>query len=131
MEAPIILESLSTFEIIEFLFLTRDAAATDLTTFMSVLFAFLVAAYIAGDKLTRFQLGTILFVYSLFMVITLQSLYIQLEQTFQAAYALSLDTPDNVVFTNDIFVGLLGLCWVLSIGFLIETRIKAKNQSAA
>ena len=128
MEARAIPDNLSTFEIIEYLYLARDAAATDLTTFMSVLFAFLVAAYIAGDKLTRFQLATILFVYSLFMVITLQSLYIQLEQTVQAVYALGLETPDGVVFTNDIFVGLLGLCWVLSIGFLIEKRIKANNQ---
>ncbi len=125
MNLPEYLEKLNTFEIIEFIYLAREAAGSDLTNFMSVLFAFLAATFIVGDKVSRFQLWSVLFLYSVFMNFSIASLNYELTQLSIGVYALTGDEPDSTV---TIFTGLLVFCWLLSIGFLVDKRLRSADK---
>ena len=129
METPTFLQELSTFELLEYLYMARDAAAVDLTSYMTGLFAFLVTAHFIGDKLSRFQIGAVLFIYSLYMMFAFQSLYIQLENVMMVVKILRLDENVNAA-PQEIFYGLLITAWVISIGFLVEIRMKSNKMES-
>ena len=130
MEAPIFVKELEVFELIEYSYLVREAAATDLTTFMTALFAFLVTAYFAGERLSSFQLVIVLFVYSLFSLATIQSLYTQLALLDMLSIELGLNETLELNYTIQMFISLITFAWLLSIGFLVEIRIKSSKSGA-
>ena len=125
MSDPAFFSEITTYELAEFMYLVRDAAATDLTTFMTALFAFLVTAYFAGGKLSRFQFVVVLFTYSLFSLATIQSLYVQLSLVESVAEKLKLNDSQQFTYTIEMFVALIFVVWLLSIGFLVEVRLKS------
>ena len=120
-------EDFTNFELVEHLYLARDAAATDLTVFMTALFAFLVTAYFAGNSLSRMQIGMAVFIYSLFEGITLFSLSTQLETTGVLVSKLAI-VPGGDETTRYAFLTLLTVSWVVSIAFLIEIRLKGVKE---
>ena len=117
------------FGLIELLYLARDAAATDLTTFITCLFAYLVVAYFVGKDLTRFQLLTVSGLYVLYMLFNLQAMYYQLLQIQEMNSVLVGSAPDAA---PEVYMGLMLFTLLMSLAFMVETRIRnrgSKNES--
>ena len=121
-----LLEGLTKYELIEFLYVSRDAAASILSSYITGLFAYLLAAYFVGAKLSRFQLLTATSVYTVYMLLTIRALADEFDVLILLSRELGFAREENR-YTNLIVVGLLVLGFLLSIAFMIEARLHKKN----
>ncbi len=62
---------LSPYELFDLAYTIRAAVTADVTLFMTALCAYLAVAYIAGTRLTKFQIVSITAVYSSFSIFTI------------------------------------------------------------
>lgn len=112
------ISSLSTYEISELTMLTVSTSIDQLMLIITVIFAYFAVAYLVGDKLTRFQLYSITFVYSSF---TFVAIYVMagLSQRISRLIAYSQGDFQLLWYIPPL------LCfsgWVLSIAFMIHSR---------
>lgn len=92
--------------------------------FISILFAYIVAAYLVGSKLNKFQLWSITTIYSLFSVLTLSALYNLGTGIVHTTY---LAQGEDITFTANSAVAICVLAWILSIIFMVQIRRSAEN----
>ena len=117
------LEELSPFELFESYYLVRNALVSDVTIFMTVLFAYITVAYFVSAKLTRFQAIGISTLYSIFALYIASSAYTS---------SLMLSTIGSTVLGKDntwesVVLGLiLFVAWIFSIVLFIQAR-RAKS----
>ncbi len=116
-------EGLTTFELISLMHSNQSLTIAFFTVFMTMLFAYLVMAYIAAKKLSRFQAITISTIYSFAILFTMIGILdstrnIDIIETVltEADYAPSL--------VNSGFNLLLFFAWVVSIVFFVQARKK-------
>ena len=69
------LTELTHYELLESYYLVRSALVSDVTIFMTLLFAYITVAYFVSAKLTKFQAITISSLYSLFALYMVSSVY--------------------------------------------------------
>ena len=115
------LEELSHFELFEAYFLVRNALVSDVTIFMTVLFAYITVAYFVSAKLSRFQAIAISTLYSLFALYMASSAFFSLKMLSAIGSAVSgLDSSweANAIAT------ILVVAWVFSILLFIQARKK-------
>lgn len=116
---PEYLTELSNYELIETYYLVRSALVSDVTIFMTILFAYVTVAYFVSAKLTKFQAITISSLYSIFALYMASSAYNSSLMGSIIGYAIS-----GVESSVDSFVivSILLVAWVFSIILFIQAR---------
>jgi hypothetical protein len=104
---------MSEFETLQAVYAIRTAGAADVINFFTVLSAYLVVAYLVGDKLSSFQLWTISGLYSVYQYFPIAALQIAVGDLarFDAA-------PPGA----NLLAVLLTAMWFVSIVFMIQKR---------
>ena len=109
------------YELLESYYLVMDALVSDVTIIMTLLFAYITAAYFVSAKLTKFQAISISSLYSLFALYMVSAAYNSSEMLSIIGFTISgLDSSKDSV----ILVTILLVAWVFSIILFIQTRRK-------
>ncbi|GEM_PF-1475223 len=113
------LTELTHFELLESYYLVRSSLVSDVTIFMTLLFAYVTVAYFVSAKLTKFQAIAISSLYSLFALYMVSSAYNSSQMTSIIGFAIS-----GVDSTRDsiILVTILLVAWIFSIILFIQAR---------
>ena len=113
------LTELTHYELLESYYLVRSALVSDVTIFMTLLFAYVTVAYFVSAKLTKFQAITISSLYSLFALYMVDSTYNSslMESTIGFAISGVDSTSDSLIL-----VTILLVAWVFSIILFIQAR---------
>ena len=111
--------SMTNFELTEVALSYNSAILEQATVFISVLSAYLIAAYLVGTKLDRFQLLSITIIYSLFNAFLIFGFFSISSGMIHVVYVLS---GTDITVTNYGTGALYFVAWVLSIFFMIKIR---------
>ena len=117
-----LLEYLSEFtryELIDTYYLARSSLISDVTIFMSTLFAYVTVAYFVSAKMTKFQAIIVSSLYSLFALYMTSSAYNSSLMQSSIAYAITGDNPSKDPI---VLVTILIIAWVSSIILFIQAR---------
>lgn len=105
----------------------QDGSSANLTQgyaiFISILFAYLAAAYFVGRKLSRFQVWTVTSIYSAFVILFLGGLFdnaLHVARLNKFIYGV-----DYTIGVSLIFV-VLTASWIMSLIFMANARKKDK-----
>jgi hypothetical protein len=113
------LNELTRYELLESYYLARGALVSDVTIFMTILFAYVTVAYFVSAKMTKFQAITISFLYSFF------ALYIA-SAAYNSSFILSKIglVMSGVDSSSDslVLVVLFLVTWIFSIILFIQTH---------
>ena len=113
------LSELTHYELLESYYLARSALVSDVTVFMTMLFAYVTVAYFVSAKLTKFQAIAISSLYSFFALYMASSAYNSSRGVSIIAFAISgLDVSRDAI----ILVTLLLGSWIFSIILFIQAR---------
>ena len=107
-------------EALQTIYAIRTAGATDVLGFFTVLSAYLVVAYLVGDKLSPFQLWTISGLYTIYMYFPVVA-----TQYTLADLARLNAAPPGAEYLSAVLV----LMWLVSIVFMVQKR--RENRSPA
>lgn len=116
---PGYLAELTHFELFEVYYLVRNALVSDVTVFMTVLFAYVTVSYFASAKLTRFQAISISALYSLFALYMVASAYTSSRMLSIVSYSVS---GINSSWESVALVSILLIAWIFSIVLFLQTR---------
>lgn len=116
---PEYLTELTHYELIESYYLVRSALVSDVTIFMTILFAYVTVAYFVSAKLTKFQAITISSLYSIFALYMASSAYNSSLMGSIIGFAISgvESSKESIVI-----VTILLAAWVFSIILFIQAR---------
>lgn len=113
------LTELTRYELLESYYLARGVLVSDVTIFMTILFAYVTVAYFVSAKMTKFQAITISFLYSFF------ALYIA-SAAYNSSFILSKVglVMSGVDSSSDslVLVVLFLVTWIFSIILFIQTH---------
>ena len=109
------------YEMIEATYAIRQAGAADVTSFFTVLSAYLIVAYLVGDKLSRFQLWAISGLYTLYLYFPIVA-----AQFAVSDLALLGAAPPGAEFLTAVLV----LMWLVSIVFMIQKRRESRSTTS-
>ena len=119
------LKDLTNFELIETYFLVRDALLSDLTVYMTILFAYITVAYFVSAKLTRFQAIGISLLYSVFALYMISSAHTAHQMLSTIGFEISgLDSS----WESTVILLILLISWVFSVLLFVQARRKGKVQ---
>lgn len=116
------------YEIIDAFVSLRMEIAQHSMNFASVLFAYLIAAYFVGSKLTRFQVAVITVLYILWSPAPITAAYdasIALRELYQQNQDVLSIEMGRLLFLFDypaVAIATAGLSWVMSIIFMAQVR---------
>ena len=113
------LSELTRYELFESYYLARSALTSDVTIFMTVLFAYGTVAHFVSAKLTRFQAITISSLYSCFALYLASATYNSSLMVSTIGFAISgLDSSrDSLILAT-----FLLIAWFLSIVLFIQAH---------
>lgn len=115
---------LTHFEMIDSYYSIRSALISDVTIFMTLLFAYLTVAYLVSAKLSRFQAISISALYSLFTLYMISSAYTSSVMLSKFGYAISgLDSSRD----SFMILTILMVSWVFSIILFVQARRIVKD----
>ena len=106
------------YEVIEATYAIRQAGAADVTSFFTVLSAYLVVAYLVGDKLSKFQLWTISGLYTLYLYYPIAATQIDVVDLAQL---------DALPLGAQYLTFVLVLMWLVSVVFMIQKRRESRS----
>ena len=113
------LTELTRYELLESYYLARSALVSDMTIFMSILFAYVTAAYFVSAKLTKFQAITISSLYSFFALFIASAAYNSSLILSNIGFAIrGVDTSREAL----ILITILLVAWIFSIILFIQAR---------
>jgi len=113
------LGELTHYELIESYYLARSVLASDVTVFMTILFAYITVAYFVSAKLTKFQAITISSLYSFFALYMASSVYNSSVGVSIIAFAITgLDVSRDALILITLLLG----SWIFSIILFIQAR---------
>jgi hypothetical protein len=107
----------------EAIYTMRGIAAQDGMNFFTILSAYLVVAYVAGSKLSAFQVWGISILYSLFSLGPIMAMHISVVDMHPLPYAKAHSVWSNGAASLSTVMGLM---WVLSIVFTIDARRRSR-----
>jgi len=113
--------TMSNFELSELTLLYNSAQLEYVVVFVSVLFAYLAAAYLSGSKLTRFQVLTLSSVYSAFELYII-SLYYNLSIAFMTLTVFL--TGNNFQWYFVVITAVLIGALIMSLIFMAQARTR-------
>jgi hypothetical protein len=109
------------YELLESFYLARSALNSDVTIFMTILFAYVTVAHFVSAKLTKFQAITISSLYSIFALYLASSAYTASHMLSTIGFAISEGGVDSS-WESLMVVTLLLVAWVFSIILFIQAR---------
>ena len=113
------LTELTRYELLESYYLARSALVSDLTIFMTFLFAYVTAAYFVSAKLTKFQAITISSLYSFFALFIASAASNSSLILSNIGFAIrGVDTSREAL----ILITILLVAWIFSIILFIQAR---------
>jgi len=113
------LTELTRFELLESYYFARGALVSDITIFMTILFAYVTVAYFVSAKLTKFQAITISFLYSFFALYIASAAYNSSLILSNIGFAMSgIDSSRDAL----ILVTLLLVAWIFSIILFVQAH---------
>ncbi len=115
------LTELTHYELLESFYLARSALNSDVTIFMSILFAYVTVAFFVSAKLTKFQAITISSLYSIFALYLASSAYTASHMLSTIGFAISEGRVDSS-WESLMVATLLLVAWVFSIILFIQAR---------
>ena len=119
------LSDLSNYELLESYYLVRGSLVSDVTIFMTILFAYLTVSYFVSAKLSRFQAIAISVLYSVFALYMVSSAYTASMMLSVVGYEISgIDSswePPSVGV-------ILFIAWVFSIILFLQARKMGKTK---
>ncbi len=108
---------LTRYELLESYYLARSALVSDVTIFMTILFAYVTAAYFVSAKLTKFQAITISSLYSFFALYIASAAYNSSLILSNIGFAIrGVDTSREAL----ILITILLVAWIFSIILFIQ-----------
>lgn len=117
------------YEIIDAIVSLRADIAGHSMNYVSVLFAYIVAAYLVGSKLSRFQVSMVTLLYVIWTpapilaaydgAVALQELYLSHQEILSIEMGAS---PLMNIVPTAVFAGM-SLAWLVSIVFMFQVRI--------
>ena len=116
---PEYLSKLTHYELIDTYYLVRSALVSDVTIFMTILFAYVTVAYFVSAKLTKFQAITLSSLYSLFALYMASSAYTSSQN--QSIIGFTISGVDSS-WESIVIVTILLVAWVFSIILFIQAR---------
>ena len=106
------LSKLSHFELFDAYYMVREGLASDVTIFMTILFAYVTVAYLVSAKLTRFQAITISSLYSVFALYMASSAYFSSKMLSVIGFRVSgVDSS----WESMVLLMILLIAWIFSI----------------
>lgn len=110
---------MTNYELIDLFYTVGGNITDNITVLITTLFAYLALAYIAGKKLSKFQVASITTIYSAFIIFMIGGIYRDSSYSSNIALALfQIDTSRDGVMLAVVLI----LAWLLSIVFMIQTR---------
>lgn len=124
---------ISPAEYLELIQLAEDAAGLQAMNAIAIVFAYLTAIYIIGEKLTRFQAIALNCIYTVFYFFPVRAMVgnitreYRVGEDFVRVYSEEASTLINVSSLGEEFFVYGGslvflLAWLLSIAYFVETR---------
>ncbi len=117
------------YEIIDTIISVRADIAQHSMNFVSVLFAYILAAYLVGSKLSRFQVSMITILYVLWSpgpilaaydgAVALQDLYVH----HRAVLSVEMGASPLMATAPLVVSAAMLLAWVISVVFMIQVRV--------
>lgn len=118
-DLPEYLTELTHYELFESYYFVMDALVSDVTIFMTILLAYITAAYFVSAKLTKFQAIAISSLYSLFALYIVSAAYNSSKTVSIIGFTISgLDSSKDPVILVTILLG----AWIFSIILFIQAR---------
>ena len=106
-------------ELMEILFLAFSATMEAFALYLTILFAYLAAAYFAGRALSRFQVISLSVIYSIVLLITIFSHLLVSEGLLEVSRALTDRDFSPFVYVLSSF---MFMSWPLSLFFMAQSR---------
>ena len=115
------LSEMSNYELFDAYFLVRNALVSDVTIYMTLLFAYLTVAYLVSAKLSKFQAISISVLYSLFALYMISSAFNALRWLSHIG-----NTVTGIDSSRDAYVlgTILLVSWIFSIVLFRQARRK-------
>jgi hypothetical protein len=111
------LTELTHYELLEIYYLALSSLVSNVTIFMTILFAYVSVAYFMRAKLTRFQAITISSLYSFFILYIASAAYNSSVAVSSIGFAISgVDSSRDSLFV----IILLLVAWIFSIILFIQ-----------
>ncbi len=126
---------MTVYEILDLSLSYQDAGTTHFMNIVTIFSAYLICAYLVGDKLSRLQISVINLAYSVFVVGT--SVYVYLNQYLFWYYvhlarelsernAIELEPPPPELALGTI--AIIGLAYIGSLMFMYQKRVQSRDE---
>lgn len=126
-------------EYTELIVMLRDSTGLHATNAVGLFTAYIVAMYLAGSKLSRFQLGLVTTLYSIFYIAPARTAIESISHSYLLANRLVIEFPDQdyIVRTSNFvsqeaatfpLIAGFALAWIGSIAFVWDIRRKKGNE---
>ena len=112
-------QQMSSYEITDLYYTVRDSAVFVVSTFMSVLFAYLATAHFVGKNLSTIEVIAISIIYSVFSMFLFSGIFGSM-QTLSNIQEILKGTRFLVVDLG--FPVFLVVCWLASLCYMVKTR---------
>jgi hypothetical protein len=128
---------MSEYEYIDLIFTARDSTGNHAMNFIVVTFSWLVVAYFAGEKLSKFQVSALTFLYTIFapfpMISAYESLVVYRELSFQYFGTFKPDSAISplIRYGPEFLIFLLVTFWGVSVAFMFQARLTSKDTAKA
>lgn len=110
---------MSNYEIVDLYYTVRDSTVFVVSTFMSVLFAYLAVAFFAAKKLSTFEAIGVSLIYSVFSLFLFSGVYASIMAMSRIQQFLSGIRFEIVDVGFPVF---LLLCWLSSLVYMYKQR---------
>lgn len=124
------------YQVLELISLYRSEGAQHVMHFVSVLFAYVIAAYFTGSKLSRFQTTAITVLYALFSPGPIGGVYEasngvrDLHTLYGAGIPVSTSSSGVIGFMPELAAATLIIGWIISLAFMYQIRRTQSSASA-
>ncbi len=115
------------YEALEALYTVRATTSSDAMSFVTMLFAYLAAAYVVGPNLSRFQVWTITILYTMFITMPINGVLAGLHDIGQMTQPFRDAPPARSDWVRYGYVAVLWLGWLVSLIFMYQTRRAARK----
>jgi len=82
---------------IELIILAKSSAGTNANNFIAVMFAYIVASYFVGESLSRIQAWGISIIYSLFTLLPIYGVYLDIGLNYSLQQEFHATFPDEAI----------------------------------
>jgi hypothetical protein len=115
-------------EYLEIMIMAKDSMGFHAMNYIGVMFAYVVAAYLVGKKLSHFQFVALTFLYALFTPFPCfaayesMTLYQEVSMEYYAKYRADEAVSVNLLNGGYALILLFAGTWLVSVAFMLQAR---------